>query len=52
MQNRGFGFPTIPIGIEIEGAGEGRKGGTVLPLNCPVWYWLSINNIQAIPIGV
>ena len=20
------GFPTIPIGIEIEGAGEGRKG--------------------------
>ena len=34
MQNRGFGFPTIPIGIEIEGAGEGRKGhGLALKLS-------------------
>lgn len=32
----GFSFPTIPIGIEIEGAGEGRKGGGVLPLNCSI----------------
>lgn len=27
----GFGFPTSPIGIEIEGAGEGRKGAGSCP---------------------
>lgn len=27
----GFSFPTIPIGIEIEGAGEGRKGAGSCP---------------------
>lgn len=27
----GFGFPTIPIGNEIEGAGEGRKGAGSCP---------------------
>ena len=31
-----FGFPTIPIGNEIEGAGEGRKGAGSCPQLVPL----------------